>query len=177
MACSLCLCACFTIGPFKTDRFMLPKTLQMMWIISLIARVWPFLIMVVGGVGTWLYSGDTEMFPEWNCYWKWNPCCDPNITLCLPWRGFFFYLLWFWQWVLDSRLEWKFGQVTWLPAWRSFPAIWGCWTKRTPEEHLNPQSYWISLYVGGTFRREAQKKTNQPKFLQYSGGGREWVRK
>lgn len=90
MACSLCLCACFTIGPFKTDRFMLPKTLQMMWIISLIARVWPFLIMVVGGVGTWLYSGDTEMFPEWNCYWKWNPCCDPNITLCLPWRGFFF---------------------------------------------------------------------------------------
>lgn len=73
---------------------MLPKTLQMIWIIS-IARVWPFLITVVGGAGIWLNSGDTEMLPEWNCYWKWNPCCGPNVTTLLAMKRIFFFFICF----------------------------------------------------------------------------------
>lgn len=43
---------------------MLPKNVQTMWIISLIIRVWPFLIMHVDGVSIGLTSGNTEMLPE-----------------------------------------------------------------------------------------------------------------
>lgn len=83
-----CLCACFTIGLLKTDKFTLPKTLQMIWIISLITRVWPFLLRVV-----WAYDWTQETLKcslSETATENETPAVVLTSPLCLPWRAFFF---------------------------------------------------------------------------------------